>query len=141
VTVQHIVRRSAASTAAVNVAVAIDLPIDSTAATPITSPGGAITEIAVSVGFAGAEAASTGTVLAVRLSGAAVIDGPQDIDAGQAMIGATSTAFQVLSGGLNRIKLDPPIQLKVNLPLVVQGFQNGVDTGTQMYQVELVIVS
>jgi hypothetical protein len=140
-TVQHIIRRSAASTAAVNVAVAIDLPIDSTAATPITSPGGAITEIVCAVTSTGAEVASVGAVFSVRISGAAVMDGPQDIDAGQAQIGASSTAFQNLQGGLNRIKLDPPIQLKVNLPLVLTGFMNGADTGTQMYQVELVIVS
>jgi len=133
----HIVRRTAASAAAVNTAVAVDLPIDSTAATPITSPGGMIVELAVSNGFAGAEAASTGVVNAIRIGGAAVLDGPQDIDTGSSYIGATSTAFQVLQGGMNRIKVNIP--LKVNLPLVVQAFWNGVDIGTPMVQVELVI--
>jgi len=39
--------------------------------------------------------------------------------------------------GLNRFKVAIP--LKVNLPLVVQAFWNGLDSGTQMVQVELVI--
>src|SRR3990172_9286884 len=88
----HIVRRSAASTSAVNLAVAVDLPIDSTAATPITSPGGTITEIAFSHCNPAAEVATAGVVFALRIGGAAVMDGPQDIDCGSGATGRACTA-------------------------------------------------
>jgi len=134
----HIVRRSAASTSAVNLAVAVDLPIDSTAATPITSPGGTIVEIAFSHCNPAAEVATAGVVFSLRVSGAAVMDGPQDIDCGSWQTGATSTALtQLVTPGMNRTKVNIP--LKVNLPLVLQAFWNGLDTGTQMVQVEIVI--
>jgi len=137
-TVQHIVRRSAASAAAVNTAVAVDLPIDSTAATPITSPGGHITEIATVVVPTGAEVASEGAVFAIRLSGAALPDGPQDFSCGFVRHGATSTGA-VIDQAPSVRKVDLP--LKVNLPLVIQAFWNGVDIGTPMAQVELTIES
>ena len=136
-TVQHIVRRSAASAAGVNTAVAVDLPIDSTAPTPITSPGGHITEISANVVRTGAEVASESVLWSIRLSGAAVIDGPQDFNLGGYTNGATSTGLAVTPH--ERFKVDIP--LKVNLPLVVQVFWNGVDVGTPMAQVELKIES
>ena len=139
-TVAHIVRRSAASTGAVNVAVAVDLPIDSTASTPITSPGGEIIEMAVDVVNTAQQIADAGVVWSIRLSGAGLRDGPQDFTCGAHKDGTTSTDAQV-SQGQNRIILDPPLGLKVNQPIVIQVFWNGVDIGTPMAQVELVIVS
>jgi len=134
----HIVRRTAASTAAVNVAIACNLPIDSTAATPITSPGGVIKEIAFSHSNPAAEVATAGVSYALRIGGAAVINGPQDFDCGSWQTGATSTALtQLVHPGLNRFKVNIP--LKVNLPLVLEVFMNGLDTGTQMAEVEIVI--
>ena len=138
-TVQHIVRRSAASTAAVNTAVAVDLPIDSTAATPITSPGGNITEIVADFVRTGAEVASESVLWSIRLSGAALPDGPQDFSFGGMTNGASSTAL--IPTPPNRRVLGSPLALKVNLPLVIQAFWNGVDVGTPMAQVELVIES
>ena len=135
----HIVRRSAASTAAVNTAVAVDLPIDSTAATPVTSPGGEIIEISATFVNTAAGAAPGGVDWSVRLSGAAMQDGPQDFDMGGQNDGTTSTADNLPSS--RRIILDPPLRLIVNQPLVIQAFWNGVDVGTPMAQVELVIVS
>ena len=135
----HIIRRSAASTAAVNTAVAVDLPIDSTAATPITSPGGEIIEIAGTFVNTAAGAAPGGVVWSVRLSGAALPDGPQDIDMGGQNDGTTSTADNLPSS--KRVILEPSLRLIVSQPLVVQAFWNGVDVGTPMAQVELVIVS
>jgi len=138
-TVQHVVRRSAASAAAVNTAVDVNLPIDSTAATPITSPGGEIVEIAVDVVNTIQQIADAGVVWSIRLSGAAIPDGQQDFTAGSHKDGTTSTDAQAMQG--RRILLDPTIKLKVNQPLVVQVFWNGVDIGTPMAQVELTIVS
>jgi len=138
-TIQHIVRRSAASAAAVNTAVPVDLPIDSTAATPITSPGGEIVEIVADFVRTGAEVASESVLWSVRLSGAAIPDGQQDFSCGGLTNGASSTG--IVQTPSTRIVLDPTIKLKVNQPLVVQAFWNGVDIGTPMAQVELVIVS
>jgi hypothetical protein len=133
----HYVRRSAASTGAVNVAIAVDLPIDSTASTPITSPGGVIKQIAFSHCLPAAVVATSGVVWSIRIAGAAVVNGPQDIDVGSIHEGASDTAVYLIPPGQNRIDVNIP--LKVNLPVTVQAFMNGLDTGTQMVQVELVI--
>ena len=135
----HIVRRTAASAAAVNTAVAVDLPIDSTAATPITSPGGELIEICADFVNTIQQIADAGVLWSVRLSGAAMLDGPQDFTFGAHKDGTTSTDAQPTNA--RRIILDPPLKLIVNQPLVIQAFWNGVDIGTPMGQVELVIVS
>jgi len=123
----------------VNTAVAVDLPIDSTASTPITSPGGEIIELAADFVRTGAEVASESVLWSVRLSGAAMKDGPQDFSFGGLTNGASSTG--IVNTPPNRLILDPPLGLKKNQPLVVQAFWNGVDIGTPMAQVEVVIVS
>lgn len=133
----HVVRRTAASATAVNTAVACDLPIDSTASTPITSPGGTITEIAFDAVNTAAGAAPGGVVFAVRIGGAAVVGGPQDFAMGSQNDGTTSTADNL---GVSK-RFPVSIPLIVNQPLTVQVFWNGVDIGTPMAQVELRIDS
>lgn len=135
--VSHIVRRSAASTAAVNTAVAVDLPVDSTASTPITSPGGRIQEISATIVNTAAGAAPGGVVYSIRIAGTALLEGPQDFDLGGQNDGTTSTADNLPMH--TRFGVDLP--LRANQPLTVQVFWNGVDVGTPMAQVELVIQS
>ena len=132
----HIVRRTAASTTGVNTAVACDLPIDSTAATAIVSPGGVIKRIVFCLVRTGAEVASESIVTSVRLSGGAVQGGAQDFCFGGQTNGATSTASAQFIPSEVR---DVNISLNLNLALTVQVFWNGVDIGTPMGQVELVI--
>ena len=107
-----------------------------TAATAIVSPGGRIKGIVFTLIRTGAEVASESVMGSVRLSGGAIDGGAQDFGFGGQTNGATSTASAQFIPAETR---SCNIVLNLNLALTIDVFWNGVDIGTPMGQVELII--